>query len=229
MGRFCIGMVPTRTSGTTTAGKINGEHIIVFSSWIFLAIKYSGEYIPRYEYQGSEGHLYMNSSVMPDDVHSEEWFRDYQFTSRTIEAMQSTTVIRCNKFFGSLRILFFIFLYCIDLTSKSDNNGNPQPFMVSIGYKLPHLAVHVPQKYFEMYRNLTGRSLRSHLSLSLLIYLYYKILFYFIYRCIYFEQARTAVSSFLAWSWISHRRTNLHIHEKWRQRKVVGNFCNRRY
>jgi hypothetical protein len=42
-----------------------------------------------YEYQGSEGGKYMNSSVMPDKVRPEEWFRDYEFTSKTIETMHS--------------------------------------------------------------------------------------------------------------------------------------------
>jgi iduronate 2-sulfatase len=28
----------------------------------------------------------------------------------------------------------------------------PNPFMLAIGFKLPHLAIHVPYKYYEMYK-----------------------------------------------------------------------------
>ena len=31
----------------------------------------------------------------------------------------------------------------------------PKPFMLAVGYKLPHLALHVPYKYYAMYRNKT--------------------------------------------------------------------------
>jgi iduronate 2-sulfatase len=31
----------------------------------------------------------------------------------------------------------------------------PQKFMLSIGFKLPHLALHVPYKYYAMYKNKT--------------------------------------------------------------------------
>ena len=34
-------------------------------------------------------------------------------------------------------------------------NLEPKPFMAAIGFKLPHLAVHVPWKYFDMYRDRT--------------------------------------------------------------------------
>ena len=84
-----------------------------------------------YEYQGSEGAKYMNSSVMPDAVRPEEWFRDFQFTDRIIKAMHEL-VPKINA-----------------------ETKKPENFMVGIGFKLPHLAVHVPWKYYEMYRNRT--------------------------------------------------------------------------
>ena len=45
-----------------------------------------------------------------------------------------------------------------ELIDKTDEKGKPKNFMVSVGFKLPHLAVHVPYKYYEMYRNRTGSS-----------------------------------------------------------------------
>ena len=64
-------------------------------------------------------------------VRPESWFRDYEFTSRIVETMNV-------------------------LPSQTDpKSGSPRNFMVAIGFKLPHLAVHVPWKYYEMYRNAT--------------------------------------------------------------------------
>ena len=94
-----------------------------------------------YEYQGSEGAKYMNSSVMPDDVRPEEWFRDFQFTDRVIKAMHEL-VPKVNA-----------------ATKKPEN------FMVGVGFKLPHLAVHVPWKYYEMYRNRTEAFKLNHREL----------------------------------------------------------------
>jgi len=59
-----------------------------------------------YEYQNSEGGLYMNSSVMPDKVRPEEWFRDYEFTSKTIEALHSkcrtSSILRRYDYISSI-------------------------------------------------------------------------------------------------------------------------------
>ena len=73
-----------------------------------------------YDYQNEE-RRFMNSSTMPDKVQREEDFRDYDFTTRTINMMTKL--------------------------SKENNY-----FMTAIGFKLPHLAVHLPHKYFDMYK-----------------------------------------------------------------------------
>ena len=64
----------------------------------------------------------MNASTQPDKVHPEEWFRDYEFTSRAIKKLYEFA-------------------------------KQPQPFMIGMGFKLPHLAVHLPYKYYEMYKS----------------------------------------------------------------------------
>ena len=71
----------------------------------------------------------MNASNMPDKTRPEEWFRDYQFTSHAIKALKELS------------------------TRVHATTGQPQKFAVSLGFKLPHLAVHVPWKYYEMYRS----------------------------------------------------------------------------
>lgn len=64
----------------------------------------------------------MNASTMADKITPEEGFRDYQFTSRAIDTIQSL-------------------------------HSQQELFMVGLGFKLPHLAVHVPFKYFDLYRH----------------------------------------------------------------------------
>lgn len=73
-----------------------------------------------YGYQNLERSI-MNSSTMPDKIRPIERFRDYEFTTRTIETMR-----RISK--------------------------EPNYWMVAIGFKHPHLAIHVPHHYYSMYK-----------------------------------------------------------------------------
>lgn len=65
----------------------------------------------------------MNASTQPDKTRAEESFRDYEFATKSI---------------GGLKKL------------AGDKSKH---FMMAVGFKLPHLAVHLPYKYFEMYKN----------------------------------------------------------------------------
>lgn len=65
----------------------------------------------------------MNSSVMPDKHKQEETFRDHMFASRAIDALER-------------------------LSEKKESY-----FMVAIGFKMPHLSLHVPQRTFDLYRD----------------------------------------------------------------------------
>ena len=79
-----------------------------------------------YKMQNLEDKLYMNASVTPDRNWREEDFPDYSFTTRAIQTIR--TIVDENK-----------------------RLEEPKPFMVGLGFKLPHLALHVPFKYFNMY------------------------------------------------------------------------------
>ncbi|KAJ1416775.1 alkaline-phosphatase-like protein [Ochromonadaceae sp. CCMP2298] len=96
-----------------------------------------------YKYQGSEKQL-MNSSVTPDKKELED-FRDWQYTTRTLQHIRHLSAL-------------------------------PQPFLSAIGFKLPHLELHVPHQYFSMYKDkapawkLSKRELKFPSSLSELSY-----------------------------------------------------------
>ena len=66
----------------------------------------------------------MNSSTFPDALTPEYEFRDYMFASKAID--------RLKQF-------------------HAEKDG--RPFMLGIGFKSPHLCMHVPYKYFNMYRD----------------------------------------------------------------------------
>ena len=85
-----------------------------------------------YAYQNSEGGKYMNASVQPDNVWKEEQFRDYILMTHALSGLEK-------------------------LHSKSREDKNH--FMLSIGYKLPHIALHVPQKYWDMYKDTDARDM----------------------------------------------------------------------
>ena len=76
-----------------------------------------------YDYQGKEWN-FMKSAVMPDKVRPEETFPDHVFTSKAID---------------QLKVMH--------------NHPDGKYFMLAIGFKMPHLAMHLPYKYFDMYRN----------------------------------------------------------------------------
>jgi arylsulfatase A-like enzyme len=79
-----------------------------------------------YKVQNTESKV-MNASVTPDKNMPEEQFPDHIFTSRAIETIRA-------------------------LVHNNTHAARPKPFMVGVGYKLPHLALHVPFRYFEQYR-----------------------------------------------------------------------------
>ena len=65
----------------------------------------------------------MNSTVMPDKIKPEETFPDHLFASKAIESIR-----------------YF-------------NDHKENYFMTAVGFKMPHTALHVPFKYYDMYRN----------------------------------------------------------------------------
>lgn len=78
-----------------------------------------------YDYQSKE-RSFMNSSTMPDRVWPEEKFRDHMFATRAVAQL--------GKF----------------LQNRENKN-----FMLGIGFKNPHLQIHVPYAYYDMYKNRT--------------------------------------------------------------------------
>jgi arylsulfatase A-like enzyme len=78
-----------------------------------------------YDYQAMEWN-FMKSSVMPDKNMSEELFPDHLFATRAIQELNRLVRQESDKY-----------------------------FMLSVGFKMPHTAMHVPYKYYDMYR---GRS-----------------------------------------------------------------------
>jgi arylsulfatase A-like enzyme len=69
----------------------------------------------------------MNSSVMPDKIKGMDTFPDHIFTSKAIEALES------------------------------NHNKSSSYYMVALGFKMPHLALHIPFQYFDMYRNISDQ------------------------------------------------------------------------
>lgn len=91
-----------------------------------------------YEYQGNE-HRLLNSTVNPDRHTPEELFRDYIFTSKAIEGLKE----------------------------YAKPKHNDRYFFLSLGFKLPHIHIHFPFKYYDQYRpyksvweNVTSKYLR---------------------------------------------------------------------
>lgn len=87
-----------------------------------------------YKVQNQEDKLYMNASVTPDRHMPESEFPDYIFTSRAIKTIQELVM------------------------NKTRVQKSHKPFMLGLGYKLPHLALHVPARYFDMYREQAAAS-----------------------------------------------------------------------
>lgn len=65
---------------------------------------------------------HMNSTVMPDKVRKEETFPDHIFASKAIANIRAMHAEKRNY------------------------------YMTAIGFKMPHTALHVPYKYYDMYR-----------------------------------------------------------------------------
>lgn len=78
-----------------------------------------------FTYQNDEERL-LNSSVTPDSTLSLPEFRDHEIATRAI-----------NK------------LYELHHLSENEN----KPFLLTIGFKQPHLQYHLPRQYFDMYRD----------------------------------------------------------------------------
>lgn len=89
-------------------------------------------------YQNSEGRRFMNASVHPDNILKEDEFRDHIITTHALSGLDKLR----NK-------------------SNEDNSY----YMLSIGYKLPHTALHIPLKYFNLYKdlNMWGNGLNTTL------------------------------------------------------------------
>ena len=83
-----------------------------------------------YDYQAWEGTI-MNSTTMPDKVRPIEEFRDYKFATKAIDTLKKMVTKDSNKH-----------------------------FMLAVGFKLPHLALHVPYKFYEMYNDGRNESWR---------------------------------------------------------------------
>ena len=76
-----------------------------------------------YEYQAWEGTI-MNSTAMPDKTRPIEEFRDYKFATRAIDTLKKMVAQNSEKH-----------------------------FMLGVGFKLPHLALHVPYEFYDMYND----------------------------------------------------------------------------
>jgi hypothetical protein len=66
---------------------------------------------------------HMNSTVMPDKITPEHKFPDHNFTTQAIN------------------------------TLRKMHSENKDYYMVGLGFKMPHTSLHVPWKYFDMYRS----------------------------------------------------------------------------
>lgn len=85
---------------------------------------------------------FMNATTSPDKVKPESEFLDYNITSRLIH-----TIERLHA-------------------NQMKNIHNKQPFLAAIGFKLPHVPVHVPFKFFDMYRDRLSHFSRPREELS---------------------------------------------------------------
>jgi len=106
-------------SGFNTAGFGKVLHWEGTDTKIWNHRQFDGDW---YDFQSKEIN-YMNSTTMPDKTRPEESFRDYIFTTKSIDEIREL-------------------------------HKQPKRFAIGIGFKLPHLAVHIPYKYYQMYTNL---------------------------------------------------------------------------
>jgi arylsulfatase A-like enzyme len=93
-----------------------------------------------YKYQAQEERS-LNSTVNPDRHTPEEEYRDYQFASKAIEGMRDLHM-------GATGPYFFL----------------------GLGFKLPHISLHVPHKYYAMYASRNRQKAWSQASRQALSY-----------------------------------------------------------
>ena len=91
-----------------------------------------------YTYQGFE-YTYMNASTTPDNIHDVKWFKDYNYTTEAIRLLNQLSS-NSNKNENKETTI-----------SKSKSNQEKDKFFLGVGFKLPHLQLHVPKKYWDMY------------------------------------------------------------------------------
>lgn len=91
-----------------------------------------------YDFQSYENGI-MNSSTMPDKKQKEENFRDSIYAQKALD------------------VLDFLVNKPPKPKEGKDKDGNEDksvpPWMLAVGFKLPHLQVHIPYSFYEMYKN----------------------------------------------------------------------------
>jgi iduronate 2-sulfatase len=80
----------------------------------------------------------------------------YDYQAKEIQFMNSSTMPDKVQPEEEFRDYLFT-TRAIDMMKKQHKEGNL--FMVSVGFKLPHLAVHIPHKYFEWYKDYPARGI----------------------------------------------------------------------
>ena len=102
-----------------------------------------------YEYQNLEW-SFMNASVQPDAVRKEEEFRDHIMTTKAVKGLKR---------------------FAKDNIPTDPSVNQTKFFMLAIGFKLPHITLHVPHKYYKMYEgiqmpNISAKELTYPLTTS---------------------------------------------------------------
>ena len=82
-----------------------------------------------YTYQNNEEGV-LNSTTTPDSERPESWFRDYLIATKAIDGL--------NEFYNNY--------------SRPESVVS-NPWLLSVGFKQPHTWYHLPQKYFNLYRD----------------------------------------------------------------------------
>jgi iduronate 2-sulfatase len=88
--------------------------------------------------------------VWNDDEYDGKWY-DYQYLEWT--SMNSS--VMPDKYLDEKLFRDYIFaskaIESLERLSRSNS-----PFMIAVGFKMPHLSLHVPYRAFDMYRNMTS-------------------------------------------------------------------------
>ena len=124
-----------------------------------------------YDYQQWEWSI-MNSSVTPDKTRSVDKFRDYLITTKAIKGLQEMSTM----YHDSIKANSNTNTNTNANTAKKNSIGfappppppppktNTKHFMLSIGFKLPHLTYHIPYEYYALYKNVSFNATDSELS-----------------------------------------------------------------